>query len=167
MTFHVSYLASNLLVPALVVPMAWASETGTPLAVVRAAFVPVSGTGLPARVSLSSFYFEVNQQTGRARVVIDYAYDGQQSSEDGARGPAPSYVQDKNLIYDAKAHTIVYWHDGNATICATVFGKRRMKAKTTGRCFVRAIYAEHVHDNGWALVKSQTLEAIWRRASPV
>ena len=73
-----------------------------------AEYVPNSSTGLPEPVSLSSFSFEVNKETHRARVVIDYSYRGQQEIESNDRhGPDPSYAQLPPLTYDPAAHAVV------------------------------------------------------------
>ena len=144
---------------ALLAPLAFAATARIPITTVPAAFVPNPGAGLPEPVSLAEFHFEVNKDTGRARIVIDYAYRGQQSIEsEDQHKPAPSYTQLANLIYDPAAQTVVYTHGGRKTICAIVSGGHRAKVKSTGNCFVTAAYAEHVEDNGWAIGKNRVLE---------
>jgi len=144
---------------AFLAPLTVEPNAGIPIAAVPAAFAASRGSGLPETVSLSGFYFEVNKETGRARIVIDYVYGGQQAveSEDRHR-PDPSYVQPPGLTYDPATRTIVYTHDGKRTICATVSGGRRAKVKNSGNCFVTAAYADHVKDNGWAIGKNRVLE---------
>ncbi len=107
---------------------------------------------------MSSYHFEVNEETGRARLVVEYTYPDQMIYEqnDDARGPRPTVAQLPGLVYDAAAHAVVYESNGTRDVCATVdvhdglFG-RHIKIKNTGACRVSAVVANHAEDDGWSL----------------
>src|SRR5262245_57908217 len=98
------------------------AEAKVKIATVPSMFTPYAGSGEPERVSMSGFYFEVNQETKRARVVVDYTYpdDVMDSGYDGHR-PSPTYARVRGLRYDPAAHSIVY-NDGREKpgVCAVV-----------------------------------------------
>ena len=116
-------------------------------------------------VSMSSYHFEVNEETNRARIVVDYTYPDQliYGPDDDTRGPYPSIVQIPGLRYDASAHAVIYQANGMRSICATVevhggiFG-RHLKIKNTGTCTVSAVVASHVLDDGWSLDHFRALD---------
>jgi hypothetical protein len=143
----------------LLAPRIFATDSKTALASVPAEYVPNSSTGMPERVSLSNFYFEVNKETHRARIVICYSYRGQQEIESNDRhGPDPSYAQLPALTYDPNVHAVVYSHDSEITICAAVKEGRRIIVRSTGRCIVTSAYSERTEDTGWTIRKVHTLD---------
>ena len=109
-------------------------------------------------VSMSSYHFEVNEETNRARIVVDYTYPDQliYGPDDDTRGPYPTIVQIPGLTYDSTAHAVIYELNGTRDVCATVkvhdglFG-RHTNVKNTGACTVSAVVADHVVDDGWRL----------------
>lgn len=109
-------------------------------------------------VSMSSYHFEVNEETNRARIVVDYTYPDQliYGPDDDTRGPYPTIVQIPGLTYDPSSHAVVYESNGVRNVCATVdvhdglFG-RHIKVKNTGACTVSTVVADHVADDGWSL----------------
>jgi hypothetical protein len=116
-------------------------------------------------VSMGSFHFEVNPETVRARVVVDYTYPDELVYErnDDKGGPQPTIAQIPGLKYDPQAHTIVYEGDGQSTVCANVderkgiFGKH-LKIKNTGSCFVVSEDVKHAEDDGWAMRRFKALD---------
>jgi len=55
------------------------------------------------------FHFEVNRETNRARVVVDYTYpDAAVCGADGGLGPQPTQVQPAGLTYNKEEHEVVY-----------------------------------------------------------
>ena len=140
-------------------PLLLATDSKAALTSVPAEYAPNNSTGMSEPVSLSSFSFEVSKETNRARIVIDYSYRGQQEIESNDRhSPDPSYVQLPALSYDPAVHAIVYSHDGERTICATVKEGRRTKVKSTGNCIVTSAYSEHSEDTGWTIRRVHTLD---------
>jgi hypothetical protein len=127
-------------------------------------FTPYSGSGSSEPVSLSEFYFEVNAETRRARVVVNYGFRGQAAVESEDRhAPVPTYAQLPELIYDTAAQAVVYESRNLRTICATVttgrgvFGSRT-KVKSTGNCFVTTQSAERTEDDGWGIRRYPVLD---------
>jgi hypothetical protein len=118
--------------------------------------VPINSPTIRETVSLSSFHFEVNQETGRARVVVEYTYPDQMTygPDDDAGGPRPTIAQLPGLTYDAAAHAVVYDSSGTKTICATVsersglFG-HHLRVRNTGACTATTNVANHAVDTGW------------------
>ena len=116
-------------------------------------------------VSMKGFHFEVNPETVRARVVVDYTYPDEQvyGQDDDAKGPQPTLAQVPGLKYDPQAHTIVYEGDGKSTVCANVeerkglFGKH-LKIKNTGSCVVTSEDAKHAEDDGWSIHRFQAID---------
>jgi hypothetical protein len=152
-----------LVILMLLVPLAYAGAK-VKIATVPEEFTPNAGPGLPEPVSMSSYYFEVNLETSRARVVIDYTYRNQAVFEgDDAHGPSPTYAQLPGLTYDASAHAVVYRQDGESTVCATVQQSRglfgpRLKVTSTGKCFVTAETTKHAEDNGWSIRRFSAID---------
>jgi hypothetical protein len=116
-------------------------------------------------VSMSSYHFEVNEETDRARIVVDYTYPDQliYGPDDDIRGPYSSIVQIPGLTYDAAAHAVVYQWNGVRNVCAAVevhdglFG-RHLKIKNTGACIVSAVVANHAEDDGWSIHHFRALD---------
>ena len=116
-------------------------------------------------VSLSSFHFEVDQSTSRARVVAIYTYPDEMTYErnDAAGGPRPTVVQIPGLTFDATARVIVYNSSGKKVVCATVedhaglFG-HHLRVKNTGSCIVTASDSDHLEDDGWTLHRFRALD---------
>ena len=162
MNNSIKYLLSVLgfLLP---VPFVFAS-TSIKIATVPAEFTPYSGPGLPEPVSMSGYYFEVNEETARARVVVDYMYRDQMmfAGEDG-HIPEPTYAQIPGLVYEPSTRAIVYERDGRKTICAVVQERRTRflsgpRVKPTGNCTVSAKATDHAEDNGWRIQRFRAID---------
>ena len=126
---------------------------------------PINSPTIRETVSLSSFHFEVNQETGRARVVVEYTYPDQMTygPDDDAGGPRPTIAQLPGLTYDAAAHAVVYDSSGTKTICATVseqsglFG-HHLRVRSTGACTVTTSVANHAVDTGWDIRRFRAVD---------
>jgi len=109
-------------------------------------------------VYLKNFHFEVNPETVRARIVVEYTYPDElvNEREDDGGGPPPTIVQLPGLKYEPQTHAITFQADGKKTTCANVeehkglFGKH-LQIKNTGSCFVTSEGAKHAEDDGWAI----------------
>ena len=128
-------------------------------------YTPMNSPTNHEPVSLSGFHFEINQGTGRARVVADYTYTDQMiyGPNDDARGPRSTIAQIPGLTYDAATHTVVYDSNDRKTVCATVREKsgllgRHVEIKNTGACTVSTEPAEHAEDDGWSIRRFRTLD---------
>jgi len=116
-------------------------------------------------VSLSSYHFEVEPETGRARVVVEYTYPDQMTfgPDDDAGGPPSTIVQLSGLRYDAGAHAVVFDSNGARSVCATVneqstlFG-HHLKVKNTGTCTVSTVVAEHAENSGWDIHRFRAID---------
>jgi hypothetical protein len=128
-------------------------------------YAPINSPTNREPVSLSSYHFEVEPETGRARLVVEYTYPDQMiyGPNDDAGGPASTIVQLPGLRYDAGARAVVYDSNGTKSICATVdersglFG-HHLKVKNTGACTVSAMAADHIEDTGWKLRRFRALD---------
>src|ERR1700728_98618 len=116
-------------------------------------------------VSVSSYHFEVEPETGRARVVVEYTYPDQMiyGGDDPLRGPQSSFSQIPGLKYDAAAHAVIFKGDGTKAVCANVtehqslFGQH-LKVTNTGECSVTAVPNIHTVDTGWNLIRVRSLD---------
>jgi hypothetical protein len=117
-------------------------------------------------VSVSSYHFEVEPETRRARVVVEYTYPDQliYGGEDPLRGPQPSFAQVPGLTYDPTAHAVVFQADDRRAICAQVterrgrFGGERRKVTSPGECTVTAARMVHTVDTGWNRIRLRALD---------
>jgi hypothetical protein len=128
-------------------------------------YAPIDSPTNREPVSLSSFHFEVDRETGRARVVVEYNYPDQMiyGPNDDLGGPRATIVQLPGLTYDATAHAVVYDSNGTKAVCATVndqaglFG-RHLKVKNTGACTVTTVVAVHAEDTGWDIRRIRAID---------
>lgn len=107
---------------------------------------------------MAGFHFEVNPETERARVVVEYTYPDQVifGGDDDQRGPEPSKVQIPGLKYLPDTQSVVYEADGRETVCANVNQRKglfgiRLHIKKTGLCTVTAEKTKHAEDDGWQI----------------
>lgn len=128
-------------------------------------YAPINSPTNREPVSISSYHFEVNEETGRARLVVEYTYPDQMiyGPNDDAHGPRSTVVQLPGLIYDAAARAVAYNLNGTRDVCATVdlhhgLLGRRIKVKNTGACTVVAVAAEHVEDDGWSIHRFRAID---------
>jgi hypothetical protein len=116
---------------------------------------------------MQSYSFEVEPQTGRARVVIDYTYPDQAAfGMDGGAGPEPTMAQLPGLKYDAAAKAVVYETGGKRTVCAMVrdrksFFRKSLAVTPTGACAVTSRLVEHMTDNGWSIRQFPTVDTFF------
>jgi hypothetical protein len=143
------------------------AESQVKIASVAPEYRPTAGPEVPEPVSMQSYSFEVEPETGRARVVIDYTYPDQAAfGMDGGAGPDPTLAQLPGLKYDAAAKAVVYETGGKRTVCAMVrdrkFLFRRSLAVTpTGACAVIARLDEQVADNGWSIRRYPAIDTFF------
>lgn len=151
-------VALALAVPAL-------ASSRIKIATVPSEYTPENSTTNTEPVSLSSYHFEVNEETGRARLVVDYTYPDEliYGPNDDALGPPSTVVQLPGLTYDASAHAVVYESNGTRDICATVEVRdgllgHHLKIRNTGACTVSAVVANHAEDDGWSIHHFRALD---------
>jgi hypothetical protein len=137
------------------------------LASVASEYIPTAGSELPEPVSMASFSFEVNEKTGRARIVVEYTYPDQPTfGIDGGAGPKPTYVRLPGLSYDQNTQTVVYEAGNTRTICATVRAGRflfwqRTIMQPTGACVVSARVVDHAEDDGWTIRRFRAIDTFF------
>jgi hypothetical protein len=160
---RLSLSLASLTICALAVPAS--ADTRIKIDTVPSEYSPINSPTTHDSVSLSDYKFEINQETGRARIVANYTYADQMTygPDDDGGGPRPTIVQLPGLTYDAAANAVVYSADGQRTVCATVyegsglFG-HHIKVKNTGACSVSAVVANHAEDDGWSIHRFRTLD---------
>jgi len=159
---------TTLTVAALVVMSAGTVMAGTKVkvATVPAEYTPVT-SAFAQPVSLAKYYFEVNAETHRARLVVEYRYpnEGFYLIDGDGGGPQPSLIQVPGLSYDSRASQVVYDAGGKRTVCAVGLGEGRkgVKMKNTGDCTVTTMAKAEAVDDGWALHHIKALE-VWFNA---
>ena len=122
-------------------------------------------TSMKEPVYMQDFRFEVNQETIRARIVVDYTYPDQMifGRDDDEGGPQPTIIQIPGLKYLPKAQTVVYEANGKQTVCARVeerrglFG-RHLHIRKTGLCTVTSEHAKHAEDDGWEIKRFTAID---------
>lgn len=140
------------------------ADTRIKIDTVPAEYRPTAGTERSAPLSMEDFYFEVNKETGRARIVVEYTYpDAIGDQADGDSGPQPTLAQLPGLNYDPSARAVVYEAGGKRTVCAVVREKKGLRGAhlsttKTGSCVVTATVDNHVQDDGWALHRFRALD---------
>ena len=114
-------------------------------------------------VHLNKYHFEVNEETGRARVVVTYTYaENMIAGKGDPGGPPTTRAEIPGLVYDAQNHSVVYRADGKQTVCATVqeshgLWGRRSKVTNTNACTVSTEPTNVTSDDGWELHHRQML----------
>jgi hypothetical protein len=158
-----TFLAFALIALAAAVPVS--ANARIRIDTVPSEYAPLDSPTSREPVSMSDFRFEVNQETGRARVVVNYTYPDQMTygPDDDAGGPRPTIVQLPGLVYDAAAHAVLYDSNGAKAVCATVaeragFFGHHLKVKNTGACTVTAVVAAHAEDTGWDIHRFRAID---------
>jgi hypothetical protein len=158
-----SFSLVALVALALAIPVAGRSRIR--IDTVPSEYTPENSPTNTEPVSMSSYHFEVNEETRRARLVVEYTYPDQliYGQNDDTRGPQSTVVQLPGLTYDAAAHAVVYDWNGTRDVCATVavhdglFG-RHLKVKNTGACTVSTVVANHAEDDGWSIRRFRAID---------
>ena len=147
-----------LMISALALGIPTSANTRVKIDTVPSEYTPSDYPTNHEPVSLSSFHFEVNQETGRARIVAEYTYPDQMTfgPDDDVNGPQPTIAQIPGLSYDAADHEVVYDANGTRAVCANVeehsdlFG-HHVKIRKTGACTVTTNVGQHAEDDGWSI----------------
>src|SRR5262249_51783341 len=125
---------------------------------------PTAGAAMPEQVSVQGYRFEVEKETQRARVVVDYTYPDQAAfGLEGGSGPEPSEVQLPGLKYDEGSRAVVLDDGGKKTVCAKVESRNFLFWKgsavtPTGACVVTSSVSEHKDDTGWNISRKPTVD---------
>jgi len=127
--FTVPVLMLALAIPSL-------ARSRIKLASVPSEYTPTAGNGVSEPVLMANFSFEVNQETSRARIVVDYM---------------------KAVVYEAS---------GKKTVCANLHSGRflfwqRTIIEPTGACIVSARIADHAEDDGWSIRKFRAIDTFF------
>jgi len=150
---------------AFALPISASANSSIPIDRVSPEYTPINGPQVAEPVSVASFRFEVNPETRRARLVVEYTYPEAMIylRNDPSRGPQSSVVQAPGLSDDAGHHEIVFEFNGARTVCATVadqagpFG-RREKINNTGACSAAARVENQTEDDGWSRRRFRALD---------
>jgi hypothetical protein len=143
------------------------SGTRLKIASVPTEYTPTAGPGLPEPVSMQGFYFEVEERSGRARLVVNYAYPDQPVfGLEGGSGPEPSIVQIPGLRYNADERAVVYQNPNKTVICASVKSRKflfwkRLAITPTGACTVSSQSRNHAKDNGWSGYNNHSVDTFF------
>ena len=116
-------------------------------------------------VSMQGFRFEVNEETVRARIVVDYTYPDElvYQRDDDQGGPRPTVAQLPGLKYDPASHTVVYEDNRKRTVCAYVkerggILRHHLRVQNTGSCFATAEVVRHAEDDGWKVRRVRAID---------
>ena len=119
-------------------------------------------------VSMQDFHFEVNQETVRARIVVNYTYNDylMYENDDDNGGPQPTIAQIPGLKYLPQTQTVVYEADGKQTVCAQVQQSKgllgnHLHIKNTGLCTVTAERTKHAEDDGWQIRRISAIDTFF------
>jgi hypothetical protein len=163
---HISHwrtmIGQSILIAAMAIP-SWA-ESPIRIGSVPPTYTPTAGAEMPEPVSMESFSFQIEPETGRARIVVDYMYpDRSNFLFEGGAGPQPTFAQLPGLKYDAAAKTVVYDQEGKQSVCARVRDRKflfwkRTSVQTTGACVVTSRVTTHAEDDGWRIRHISTLD---------
>jgi hypothetical protein len=151
-----------ILMTAIAIP-SWA-DSPIRIGSVSPTYTPTAGAEMPQQVSMEDFSFQIEPETGRARIVIDYTYPDRSNFEfEGGAGPQPTFVQLPGLRYDAAARTVVYDQGGKKSVCARVRDRKILfwkstSVQTTGACIVTSRVTTHTEDDGWRIRHISTLD---------
>jgi hypothetical protein len=155
--------AATLMTLALPIPAS--ANSKIKIDMVPSEYTPVNSPTNREPVSISSFHFEIDRETSRARVVVNYTYPDQMiyGPNDDVGGPRSTFAQIPGLRYDAVARAIVYDSGGAKTVCATVndqpgFLGRRLRTKNTGACGVSGVVTDHAEDTGWDIRRFRAID---------
>jgi hypothetical protein len=147
-----------------------AAASANPLVRIKIGRVPTryspTNATVSERVSMQGFHFEVNPETVRARIVVEYTYPDQivYQKDDDKRGPQPTVVQLPQLQYVAADHAIVYVQGPSRTVCAYVRKEKGilhhgLLVQNTGACTVKVQRNRVAEDDGWKIRRFNVLEA--------
>jgi len=136
-----------------------AASAGTPVRIkidtVPDRYMPTNHT-VAEPVSIQGFHFDVNEQTVRARVVVEYTYPDEivYEKDDDQRGPRSAVARIPGLKYDPASHAVVYEDHGKRAVCAYVkestgMLRHHLRVENTGSCVVTTAVAKHAVDDGW------------------
>jgi hypothetical protein len=151
-----------VMITAVAIP-AWAG-TQLRIASVPPTYTPTAGSQVPEPVSMRGYFFEVEKETGRARVVIEYTYPNWPAfGLDGGPGPAPTIAQIPGLRYHVPSNKVVYDVDGRSVVCANVRDRKasfwnRSKVVPTGACKVTFRLVKHSEDDGWSIRRFSVID---------
>jgi hypothetical protein len=136
---------------------------------VPAKYQPSCGAETAEPVSMAGFHFEVNRETNRARVVVDYTYpDAPVCAAEGRLGPQPTHVQLPGLTYNREEHEVVYSAEGKDTVCAVLHRRSFFgpSVRNTGSCVVKATVTAHAEDDGWSIHRFHTIDTYFEVPEP-
>jgi hypothetical protein len=149
----------------------WRSSIGAALglrAVMAIAAPATNGIridSVASKYAIHDYSFEVNPETGRAGIRLEYDYPPALVGYDdtGDQGPAPRITVLPGLTYDAAAHAVVYTDGATRVTCATAASRRTLFGKSaymkpTGACAVSSRLTDHARDNGWSIDRFRTLD---------
>jgi len=146
----------------LLLPLSVLANSRIKIDSVPAGYTPYPGISKEP-VSLSGFHFEVNEQTGRARVVAVYGYpENMPAGRYDDRGPDPTVAQVQGLVYDAQNQAVVYDSGNQRTVCALVQKRGGLRGglrvKSTGACTVSTEPNVRAVDDGWDIHHVRVLD---------
>jgi len=162
-----SFTLAFVLVAILFIPRIFAANTAKiriKIDTVPDEYLPTNLT-VTERVSMQEFHFEVNPETRRARIVVNYTYPDELMYErnDDNGGPRPTIAQIPGLGYDMNKQEVLYEGNGRQVVCARVedhhgiFG-HHLRVKSTGLCSVSAEDTKHAEDDGWAIQRYRAID---------
>jgi hypothetical protein len=120
------------------------------------------------KYKVQSTSFEVNAETKRAGIRLEYVYPPELVGQvDSYWVPPPRTVVVPNLTYDAASRAVIYNDGVKTTTCAVAAGQRVLLwkvaiMKPTGDCIVSSRLTTHERDNGWSIEPLRTMDTYLR-----
>jgi hypothetical protein len=114
---------------------------------------------------MKSFYFEVNNDSSRARVVVQYINPvAEVWGSNGNVVPPLARLRVPGLEYDSATGAVIYADGAKRTVCATVRERKillwkSVSLKPTGACTVTSSVTDHSADDGWNVSHPPTTDA--------
>jgi hypothetical protein len=152
----------SILIAALAIP-SWA-DSPIRIGSVPPEYTPTAGSEMPEPVSMEGFTFQIEPETDRARIEVDYTYPDRANFEfERGAGPQPTFTQLPGLKYDVAARTVVYDQGGKKSVCARVRDRKflfwkSIKVQATGACVVTSRVTTHAEDDGWRIRHISSLD---------
>ena len=102
---------------ALALPMPASANFSVPTDAVPSEYTPIDSLRVAESLSISSFNFEANPETRRARVVVEHTYPDSliYITRNRSRGPHSNVAQHRDLWYSPADNEIVNSSNGSKT----------------------------------------------------
>ncbi|MFN7923649.1 MAG: hypothetical protein U0Q16_26340 [Bryobacteraceae bacterium] len=118
---------------------------------------------VPANSRMAVYFFEVEPETSRARLVVEFEPLMPESVPDQVTVEPPLHIQLPGLRFDSQRNHVIYQDAGAVTICAVsqsrrLFPRKPPSVRPTGACRVIPRNAAHAQDTGWNILRWKAVD---------